>query len=461
MKAETPRDLALKALNRHACSPAFSPVLLEDLFRARRDLDDRDRAFATQLVQGVLRWRLRLDWIVEQSSRFPLRKIDPPVLEILRLALYQIFFLDRVPESAAVNEAVKQAKAAHPNHVVSFVNGLLRNICRHREGLAYPDQDKDPVRYLSIYHSYPAWLVEKWISELGREATEALLEAGNRTPPLTVRVNPLKTGRPALMERLQEEGLQATHTRHSPLGVVIEGLRGRIDRLGAFKEGLIQVQDEAAQIASFLLAPAAGSVVLDLCAGLGGKSSHLAEIMENQGRLVALDTNRDKLVRLAANAKRLGIRIIHAAVADATAEVSSLFRSAFDRVLVDAPCSGLGVLSRHPDGKWNRSREGIRSLTLVQKTMLHRASGALKGGGKLLYVTCTITREENEGVVEGFLESRPGMVLEDLRDGAPEWALDLVDERGFLRTLPHLHGMDGFFAALFSKPHELGKRGKN
>jgi 16S rRNA (cytosine967-C5)-methyltransferase len=233
MKAETPRDLALKALNRHARSPAFSPVLLEDLFRARRDLDDRDRAFATQLVQGVLRWRLRLDWIVEQSSRFPLRKIDPPVLEILRLALYQIFFLDRVPESAAVNEAVKQAKAAHPNHVVSFVNGLLRNICRHREGLAYPDQDKDPVRYLSIYHSYPAWLVEKWISELGRRRRK-LFWRRETAPPSDGEGEPPENRAPCADGAPAGGGLSATPTRHSPLGVVIEGLRGRIDRLGAF-----------------------------------------------------------------------------------------------------------------------------------------------------------------------------------------------------------------------------------
>jgi 16S rRNA (cytosine967-C5)-methyltransferase len=398
MKAETPRDLALKALNRLSRSPGFSSVVLEDLFRAHRGLDNRDRAFVSQLVQGVLRWRLRLDWIIGKAARFPLRKIDPAVLEILRLALYQIFFLDRVPDSAAVNEAVKQAKAAYPNHIVSFVNGLLRNICRNKQGLAYPGRNTDPVHYLSVHYSYPVWLVEKWISELGSDATEALLEAGNRTPPLVVRVNHLKTGRPALMKHLEEEGLQVKPTRYSPLGLVVEGLRGRVDQLGAFKEGLIQVQDEAAQVASFFLAPVSGSAVLDLCAGFGGKSSHLAAIMGNRGRVVALDTNRHKLVSLATNAKRLGIRIIHAAVADATGDLSALLRLSFDRVLVDAPCSGLGVLSRHPDGKWNRDKERIKSLALLQKSILHRAAGTLKkGGGNALRDLHHFQRGERRG----------------------------------------------------------------
>ena len=452
MKTETPRDLALKALNRLTRSPGFSTTVLEPVFRANRDLDYRDRAFVSQLVQGVLRWRLRLDWIIGQAAHFPLRKIDPSVLDLLRLALYQILFLDRVPQSAAVNEAVKQAKARFPVHIASFVNGLLRSICRNREGLVYPNPVADPIRYLSVYHSYPPWLVEKWISELGAERAEALLEAGNRPPPLVVRVNRLKTERGALIKRLEEEGLGARPTRYSPLGVMIEGLRGRVDQLTAFREGLFQVQDEGAQIASFLLAPDPGSSVLDLCAGLGGKTGHLAEIMDNRGRVVALDTNRNKLVSLASGARRLGIQIIHPLVGDATTDVSAFLRSSFHGILVDAPCSGLGVLSRHPDGKWLRDREGIQRLALLQGALLQGGAGMVRRGGKVLYVTCTISREENEGVVEGFLKTHPHMSLENLKDQAPSWALDLVDEMGFLRTFPHLHGMDGFFAALFAKP---------
>ncbi|MBN2033778.1 MAG: 16S rRNA (cytosine(967)-C(5))-methyltransferase RsmB [Deltaproteobacteria bacterium] len=451
MKAETPRNLALKALITLSRRPAFSGSVLDRIFGANRDLDARDRAFVSQLVQGVLRWRLRLDWIIGEAADIPLRKIDPPVVEILRLALYQVFFLDRVPDSAAVDQAVRQTKAKHPGHIASFVNGLLRNICRHKEEVSYPDRTTDLIHHLSVYYSYPVWLVEKWISELGAEVAEALLEVGNKPPPLVVRVNPLKTGRPRLMKLLEEEGFEAAPTAYSPFGVVVKGLRGRVDQLRAFKEGLLQVQGEAAQIASFFLGPVPGSTVLDLCAGFGGKAGRLAEMMGNRGRVIALDMNRERLVSLAANSKRLGIQIIYPAVADTAADVSALLRSSFDRVLVDAPCSGLGVLSRHPDGKWNRDREGIKGLALLQRTILHRAAGMVKRRGKVLYVTCTISREENEGVVEYFLKNHPDMILEDLRERAPLWAIELIDEHGFFRTLPHLHGMDGFFAALFAR----------
>lgn len=453
MKAETPRDLALGALIKLARDPGFSSSMLDRLFRVNPNLDDRDRAFVNQLVQGVVRWRLRLDWIIGQAAHIALGKIDPPVLEILRLALYQIFFLDRVPESAAVNEAVKQAKSRSARHVASFVNGLLRNVCRNKDRVAFPDRRTDPVLHLSVYHSYPRWLVEKWIRELGEEEAQALLEAGNRTPLLTVRVNRLKTGRSELIRRLEGEGTTAGPTRYSPLGVVIQGLRGRVDRLASFREGLFQVQDEGAQVPSFLLDPGPESTILDACAGYGGKAGHLAEMMGNRGKVVALDTNRARLVSLAQNAKRLGVGILHPAVADAAREVPALFRIPFDRVIVDAPCSGLGVLSRHPDGKWNRKEEDIRRLAGVQSGILSRAGGALAKGGKMLYVTCTVSREENEGVVEAFLEMNRGFVFEDLRDQAPPWAIELIDERGFLRALPHLHGTDGFFAALFRRDH--------
>jgi 16S rRNA (cytosine967-C5)-methyltransferase len=450
---ETPRDLALQALIRLTRDPSFSSAVLDRLFRANRNLDDRDRAFVSQLVQGVVRWRLRLDWTIGEASRFALRKIDPPVLDILRLALYQIFFLDRVPESAAVNEAVKQAKATYPRHIVSFVNGLLRNICRQKDRIAFPDRRRNPIRYLSLFHSYPEWLVEKWIRELGEEETEALLEAGNRTPLLGVRANGLKISRSELILRLEREGLKARRTPYSPLGVVVEGLRGRVDQLTAFKEGLFQVQDEAAQVTSFLLAAPRGSTVLDVCAGYGGKTSHLAELMINQGKVVALDINRARLISLAENSRRLGLGIIHYVVADASKDISSLLRSSFDRIMVDAPCSGLGVISRHPDAKWNRDKEDIKRLAELQLSILTQAAEALGKGGKMLYVTCTLSREENEGVVEAFLTRNRSFALEDLRDRAPHWALDLIDERGFLRTMPHIHRTDGFFAALFKRIH--------
>jgi 16S rRNA (cytosine967-C5)-methyltransferase len=452
MKEDTPRDLALRVLNDLSRKPGFSASSLDSLFRSRPHLEERDRAFISQLVQGALRWRARLDWVIRQTSDFSLKKISLPVLNLLRLALYQILFLDRVPESAAVNEAVKQAKKRHPPYVVSFVNAVLRKASRNKNQVSFPDRRKNPVEYLSVFYSYPEWLVRKWIREWGVDFAEALLEAQNRIPALTVRFNSLKVKRNDLMHRLDKEsGIKGKATPYSPQGIRLENFRGRVDQSRAFKDGLFQVQDEAAQLTSLLVSPLAGERVLDLCAGYGGKTTHLAELMEDKGQVIALDMNRTRLVSLAANAARLGIKSAVAVAADASGELSSLFRVRFDRIVVDAPCSGLGVISRHPDGKWNKKEEDIPRLAQLQKAILTRGCSLLRRAGLLLYVTCTLSREENEEVVEACLAGNKTMVLVDLKDRAPLWARDLIDDRGFLRTFPHLHGMDGFFGALLRK----------
>ncbi len=452
MKVETPRDLALRVLNDLSRKPGFSASALDNLFSARPHLEERDRAFISQLVQGSIRWRARLDWTIRQTSDVSLKKISPPVLNLLRLALYQILFLDRVPESAAVNEAVKQSKKGQPPYVVSFVNAVLRNVCRNKTQISFPDRGKTPVDYLSACYSYPEWLVRKWIREWGIDFAEALLEAQNRIPALTVRSNPLKIHRDDLIQRLEDErGIGGKATPYSPQGVHLTDFRGRVDQSKTFQGGLFQVQDEAAQLTSILLSPGAGETVLDLCAGYGGKTIHLAELMRDQGKVIALDRNRTRLVSLATNAARLGIRSAVAVVADASTNLSSLFGVRFDRIVVDAPCSGLGVISKHPDGKWNKKEDDIPRLAQLQKAILISGCSLLRTGGTLLYVTCTLSREENEEVVEACLAGNEEMVLVDLRDRAPLWARDLIDDRGFLRTFPHLHGMDGFFGALLRK----------
>ncbi|MGE5840042.1 MAG: 16S rRNA (cytosine(967)-C(5))-methyltransferase RsmB [Deltaproteobacteria bacterium] len=452
MKVDTPRDLALRVLNDLSRKPGFSAGLLDHLFRARPDLEERDRAFISQLVQGAIRWRGRLDWTIRQASNVSLKRISPPVLNILRLALYQVLFLDRVPESAAVNEAVKQAKKGQPPYVVSFVNAVLRKVCRTKDTLTFPDRGNTPVEYMSAFHSYPEWLVRKWIREWGADFTETLLETQNRIPSLTIRSNPLKIDREALLRRLEEEsGIAGKPTPYSPQGVHLPDFRGRVDQYRAFQEGLFQVQDEAAQLTSFLLSPAAGETVLDLCAGYGGKTTHIAELMGDRGKVIALDMNRARLISLATNTARLGIRSALAVGADASEDLSSLFRVRFDRIVVDAPCSGLGVLSRHPDGKWNKKEQDITRLAELQQAILNNGCSLLRSGGTLLYVTCTLSREENEEVVDACLEVNKDVALLDLKDRAPLWARDLIDDRGFLRTFPHLHGMDGFFGALMMK----------
>ncbi|MCD6297884.1 MAG: 16S rRNA (cytosine(967)-C(5))-methyltransferase RsmB [Deltaproteobacteria bacterium] len=447
----TARDLALRTLNRLDLGQDFPEPYLDRAFKGDPNLSERDRAFTVHLVQGTFRWRLRLDWIIGKAVNFPFKNIEPPVLNILRIALFQILFMDRVPESAAVNEAVRQAVDMGRRHVAGFVNGILRNICRRKDGYDFPDRDNNPVSYLSIFYSYPPWLVKKWIREMGMDSAEHLLEAGNRIPGLVIRCNRLKIDRQGLITRLKEEGVTGKATPHAPEGLRISGIKGPVSNLKAFKEGLFQVQDEAAQVCSHLFSPGPGERVLDLCAGLGGKSTHIAQLTGDSKLVVALDISHNRLIRLNDGSSRLGIGCIHPVVADARERLSYLFRCSFDTILIDGPCSGLGTISRHPDGKWTKTEGHINRLPQLQKSLLNQAVPLLRKGGRMLYVTCTISRQENEDVVSSFMAENKGIDLENLKEHVPDWGLDLIDDHGFLKTLPHVHGMDGFFGALFTK----------
>ena len=270
-KNKNPREFALDILNNFEGQKDYTHHYLDHISEKDSGIDNRDKAFISNLVQGVLRWKLRLDWIISGYSKIPLTKLDPPVLNMLRLAVYQIFFLKRVPDSAAVNEAVNQAKRKYSSrHAAPFVNAVLRNICRRGSRIPFPDKNSDILDYLSIYFSFPRWLVEKWFEEIGVSCTEELLPALNEIPSVNIRTNTLKTDREALMEFLSAEGVKVKSTGFSPVGIILEEFRGRVDKLDSFKKGLFQVQDQAAQITSYILAPEPGEKVLDVGAGLGG-----------------------------------------------------------------------------------------------------------------------------------------------------------------------------------------------
>ena len=448
MKHVPPRRLALSILGRTEDIACLADRHTGNIFGRHHYLSGRDRAFIMHLVQGVLRFRLRLDWIIGHVSHVPIDRINPPVLNILRMALYQILFMDRVPDSAAVNEAVKQVKGIS-RKTAGFVNGVLRQACRLKNDIPFPDRKKDLVRYLSVFYSYPVWLVRKWIRELGPDATEALLEAGNRIPSLTIRTNCLRIGREELIERLRAEGVECMPTPYAPEGIRISGMVGPVTDINAFKQGLFQIQGEAAQLVSHLLRPAKDERILDVCAGLGGKTTHIAELTGKRGQIVSVDTNRDKLVSLLDSAWRLGTeKCVRPVVADALGTLP-FFDCSFQKILVDAPCSGLGVISKHPDSKWTKSARDIKRLSELQLTILNRCAALLSKGGTLLYVTCTISKEENEDVVQAFLDKNKDITLSE--SDIPQYLKRFISPDGFFRTLPYLHGMDGFFAATFSK----------
>ena len=449
---DKPRELALEALVRQGRAPDFSGNYLDSLLCDKQYLDDRDRAFIGNLVQGVLRWRARLDFILECHAVQPIEKIDPVILNILRLAVYQIFFLDRVPDSAAVNSAVNQArlKKGH-GRLVSFVNGILRNICRNKDSIAYPDRKKDLTGFMSRFYSYPEWLVNRWLKAFGKDFTEDLISAQNNFPDLNIRVNSLKTNRKQLINYLADQGINAEPLRFSPEGLRLKDFRGRVERLKPFMDGMFQVQDQAAQVVSHLLSPCPGDNIIDICAGFGGKSSHLQELMENRGKVLALDMSFKRLKSHKENCRRLGVSNINPVVANAGESLSWLYKGGFNKALIDAPCSGLGVISRHPDIKWNKKEGDMERISSLQKKIMEMSFSAVQNGGSVLYAVCSISREENEEVVEYLLECNRNISLVNMKETVPVWGTDLIDNDGFFRTYPNIHHMDGFFAALFKK----------
>lgn len=406
-----------------------------------------DRGLFTELVFGVLRQQGTLDHILSQLLDKPLDKLDPLALIILRLGLYQLTRLDRIPESAAVNESVNLARLSLPR-ASGLVNAVLRNYLRRRERITFPDTDTEPAAAIAARHSQPEWLARQWLEQLGPDEAEQLAEASSRQPPLTLRVNTLRTTRDEFLLKLAEQGVDATPCLFSPHGVHI-GERRQILSMPGFREGLFAVQDEASQIAGILLAPQGGERILDACAAPGGKAVHLAQLMDNKGELLAMDVSRVKLPLIQETAGRLGVTIINTRTADLL-KAGVMPAATFDRILLDAPCSGLGVIRRNPEAKWRLQPADIARLAATQKIMIANASRALKPGGTMLYSTCSTSRDENEAVVQDFLSHHPDFVLENLSGLFPAWR-ELFTPEGMFRAWPHRHDMDGFFAARLRK----------
>jgi 16S rRNA (cytosine967-C5)-methyltransferase len=437
---DNPRENALVILRRVE-EGAFADTSLE---QTRQDFDARDSAFILELVYGTLRNRALLDWILNRFSAQPVEKTDRWTRNILRLGAYQMLFLDKVPVSAAVNTSVELAKQYGKKH--GYVNALLRNLDRGRGAITYPGPG-DKARELAVLYSHPEWLVRRWTERFGAETTEAFLLANNRPAPLVIRTNTLRTTRNELKATLGSEGVTTVETKYSPVGLEIVAESG-IQALASYRKGWFMVQDQAAQLISLMLAPQPGETVLDACAAPGGKAAHLSEIMQDRGTLVALDADAGRIEKIRENIRRLGITIIKTVQGDA----ARYAEEKFDKILIDAPCSGLGVLRRHPDGRWNKSMRTISDRRILQMQILKNCAGLLKPGGAFVYATCTTEPEENEDVIADFMHTRSKeFMIDDPRPYLPPAAAPLVGSDGFFRTFPREPEMDGFFGVRMIK----------
>lgn len=441
-----PLDESARAVALGVLQDVFAAGAYANLSLSRRlndsGLSPLDRRFATELAYGAVKAFETLNWILGHYIKKPLAQTDPLVANILRLGIFQLYFLDKVPPSAAVNESVNLAKKhAHPG-ASGFVNAVLRAALREPEKVRYPSLLQEPVRHISLRELHPEWLVRRWLKKLGTEETLALCRFDNMQPPLSLRTNTLRISREQLLHKLIDGGAEAEISGLVPEGI----LCGRLgdEPLRFLREGLCQAQDESSMLVSHVVAPQPGEFVIDACAAPGGKSLHLAALMRNQGRVVATDIHPHKIQLIEDNRRRLGIDIVEPFLKDA-ATLHDTFGKSADRVLVDAPCSGLGVLRRRPDARW-RKEASLKDLPQLQQAILRSAAQCVKPGGVLVYSTCTMEEAENEETVGRFLSHCPDFVLESAGARFPSPRPEMM-----VTLWPQRDNTDGFFIARMTR----------
>ncbi|MBW4483475.1 MAG: 16S rRNA (cytosine(967)-C(5))-methyltransferase [Tildeniella torsiva UHER 1998/13D] len=436
------RQLALNVLLQVQAG-AYADVALHRTL-GQAGLSETDRAFATELVYGTVRRQRTLDALIDQLGTRPADK-QPPVLRlVLHLGLYQLRYLTAVPDSAAVNTSVDLAKANGLGKLSGVVNGLLRQYLRQS------DQDADPLRLpdqpaiaLGIRHSYPDWLIALWLDQLGAEETDRLCQWFNQVPSIDLRVNRDRTTVEALHTAFEAAGIAVNPLAGIPFGLRLVNHQGSLTDLPGYEAGWWSVQDASAQLVGLLLDPQPGETILDVCAAPGGKATQMAEIVGNEGKVWACDRAPSRLKKITANATRLGFTNLHTHAGDST-DLAQFYGLA-DRVLVDAPCSGLGTLHRHADARWRQNPASIATLAELQSALLAEAARCVKPGGTLVYATCTLHPAENEAVISAFCQAHPTWQVQPPEPGFGD-GLEVAPQ-GWVKIWPHRHNMDGFFMA--------------
>lgn len=432
-----PRGTAVKILNRIERSDAYLDRLIDSELHSN-EMNDLDKGLMNEIVTGVIRWRAKVDWVLTGFFHGNFTKAETNIKNALRVALYQILFLDKVPPSAAVNEGVEFIKRLRGQKVADLVNAVLRNILRNLDNIRYPDAREHQIQHLAVVQSHPQWVVKRWVQRFGFDETKKLLEANNQRPDLTLRVNRLKIDFNYFLSRLEELQVQFVRSEYLDFFVRVKHMAG-IGASEMFRQGFFVVQDESAGMAVRLLDPQPGDRVIDLCSAPGGKTTYIGELMRNMGEIIAVDRYETRLNLVKNACQRLGIANAHFSAADA----SEFSVPAGDKVLVDAPCSGLGVLAKKPDAKWRRDAEDLETLSRIQRNILDNAATLVKPEGVLVYSTCTTEPEENISVVHEFLKNHAEFTV----DAASHFVDPrLVSADGFVETFTHRHGMDGSFA---------------
>jgi 16S rRNA (cytosine967-C5)-methyltransferase len=449
-KRETPsRNITLDVL-KHVRTGRFAENALSEKLDAHIHLKLEDRALATELVYGVLRWQGRLDSIISQCSDHPINRMRPLQRDILRIAIYQLFLLERVPNYAAVDQAVIQAQNRLGKKPGAFVNAILRRALREADDLDIPPNDG--AAELATFYSHPQWLIERWILDYGVEQARVILEFNNSRPELVVRVNTLKCDNSQLLRTFYEHGVRTDLFPGIGNALTIVSSVGPVSELPGFQEGYFLVQDAASQMIVPLLGITHNEKVLDACAAPGGKSSHMAALSHNDTRIIAIDSDAERLKEMRRNMDRLGADSVKAVLGDSSDARFLEDLGSFDRALVDAPCTSLGVLRRNPEAKYRANPKNLKLFHNRQVKLLQSVAETLKPGGTLLYSVCSVTREETSDVVRAFLTSHTNFEIVPISlEEVPHNAF--VDDAGFFRTFPPVLGwaVDGFFAARLRK----------
>ncbi|HIK08327.1 MAG TPA: 16S rRNA (cytosine(967)-C(5))-methyltransferase [Trichormus sp. M33_DOE_039] len=431
---------------------AYADIALDRVLR-KVNLSDIDRRLVTELVYGSVRRQRTLDALIDQLAKKKSHQQPSELRSILHLGFYQLRYQERIPVSAAVNTTVQLAKENGFAGLTGFVNGLLRQYVRLAETLSDPlELPENPGERLGILHSFPDWIIQVWLEQLGVEETERLCEWMNQTPTIDLRINPLRTSMEEVEIALKSAGILARRIPHLPQALRLIGNTGAIQNLPGFHQGWWVVQDASAQLVSHILDPQAGEVIIDACAAPGGKTTHIAELMQDEGKIIASDRTASRLRKLKANTERLGLHSIEISTGDS--RHLPQFHNIADRVLLDAPCSGLGTLHRHADARWRQTPVSVAELSTLQKELILQTSKFVKPGGVLVYATCTLHPAENEEVITEFIGEHPNWQIEHLNGDSPYATYSTP--QGCLKVWPHRQDMDGFFMVRLRKTNDSG-----